>query len=65
MRLAVDAHLGLILEEEFAADVTVTARFPVERVPGFQDALREMSNGTIEAEIVGTDPATIMPLQEG
>ncbi len=65
VRLAVDAHLGLILEEEFAADVTVTARFPVERVPGFQDALREMSNGTIEAEIVGTDPATIMPLQEG
>ena len=62
VRLAVDAHLGLILEEEFAADVTVTARFPVERVPGFQDALRETSNGIIEAEIVGTDPATIMPL---
>ena len=62
VRLAVDAHLGLILEEEFAADVTVTARLPVERVPGFQDALRETSNGTIEAEIVGTDPATIMPL---
>ena len=62
VRLAVDAHLGQILEEEFAADVTVTARFPVERVPGFQDALQEMSNGTIEAEIVGTDPATIMPL---
>ena len=62
VRLAVEAHLGLILEEEFGADVTVTARFPVERVPGFQDALREMSNGTIEAEVVGTDPATIMPL---
>jgi putative IMPACT (imprinted ancient) family translation regulator len=62
VRLAVEAHLGLILEEEFAADVTVTARFPVERVPGFQDALRELSNGIIEAEIVGTDPATIMPL---
>jgi uncharacterized YigZ family protein len=62
VRLAVDAHLGLILDEEFAADVTVTARFPVERVPGFQDTLQEISNGTIEAEIVGTDPATIMPL---
>ena len=62
VRLAVDAHLGLILEEEFAADVTVTARFPVERIPTFRDALREMSNGIIEAEIVGTDPATIMPL---
>jgi uncharacterized YigZ family protein len=62
VRLAVDAHLGVILDEEFAADVTVTARFPVERVPAFQDALQEISNGTIEAEIVATDPATIMPL---
>ena len=34
----------------------------LEQVPGFQDALREMSNGTIEAEVVDTDPATIMPL---
>jgi len=62
VRLAVDAHLGQILDEEFAADVTVTARFPVERVPAFQEALQEMSNGTIEAEIVHTDPDTIMPL---
>ena len=31
-------------------------------MPAFQDALQEMSNGTIEAEIVDTDPATIMPL---
>jgi uncharacterized YigZ family protein len=61
VRLAVEGHLGQILDEEFAVDVSVTARFPVGRVPGFQDALREMSNGTIEAEIVGTDPATIMP----
>jgi len=62
VRLAVDAHRGEILDEEFAADVTVTARFPVERVPGFQDALQELSNGTIEAVIVAADPATIMPL---
>ena len=62
VRLAVEAHGGEILDEEFAADVTVTARFPVERVPGFQDALQELSNGTIEAVIVSTDPATIMPL---
>jgi uncharacterized YigZ family protein len=62
VRLAVYAHRGEICDEEFAADVTVTARFPVERVPGFQDALQELSNGTIEAVIVATDPATIMPL---
>ena len=62
VRLAVEAHRGEILDEEFAADVTVTARFPVERVPAFQEALQELSNGTIQAVIVATDPATIMPL---
>jgi len=62
VRLAVEAHRGEILDEKFAADVTVTARFPVERVPAFQEALQELSNGTIEAVIVATDPATIMPL---
>ena len=61
-RLAVEAHRGEILDEEFAADVTVTARFPVERVPAFQQTIQELSNGTIEAVIVATDPATIMPL---
>ena len=61
VRLAVDAHRGEILDEEFAADVTVTARFPIERLPGFQDALQELSNGTVEAVIVATDLATIMP----
>jgi uncharacterized YigZ family protein len=64
VRLAVEAHRGEILDEEFAADVTVTARFPVERVPAFQEALQEMSNGTIEAVIVATDPSTIMPLPQ-
>jgi uncharacterized YigZ family protein len=64
VRLAVEAHRGEILDEEFAADVTVTARFPVERVPAFQEALQELSNGTIEAVIVATDPSTIMPLPQ-
>jgi uncharacterized YigZ family protein len=62
VRLAVEAHRGEILDEEFAADVTVTARFPLERVPAFQQALQELSNGTIEAVVVATDPSTIMPL---
>jgi len=62
VRLAVEAHHGEILDEEFATDVTVTARFPVEQVYGFQAALQEMSNGTLEAIIVQTDEATIMPI---
>lgn len=65
VRLAVEAHHGQILEEDFAADVTVTARFAVEHFPGFQANLRELSSGTLEAAIVETVDATIMPIRTG
>ena len=63
IRLAVQAHHGQILDEDFAAEVTVTARFAVEHYAPFQAALQEMSNGTLEAVIVETNKATIMPLK--
>jgi uncharacterized YigZ family protein len=59
-RLAVEAHHGHILKQEFAADVWVTARFAVNQFPAFQAALLEMSNGTLKAEIVETGFATIL-----
>jgi uncharacterized YigZ family protein len=62
VRLAVAEQKGQILDEDFAADVTVTARFAVEHLPAFQAALQELSNGQLEAEIVETDEATIIPL---
>jgi uncharacterized YigZ family protein len=62
VKLLVEAHNGRILDEEFAADVTVTAQFIEERFDGFQDALRELSHGRLEAQIVETNPETIMPL---
>ena len=65
IRLAVHAHQGQILDEEFAAGVTVTARLAVEHLSAFQAALQELSNGTLEAIIVETDEATIMPLAAG
>jgi uncharacterized YigZ family protein len=61
VRLSVEAHHGQILEEDFASDVTVTARFAVDHFPGFQANLQEISNGTLEAVIVKTDESTIMP----
>jgi putative IMPACT (imprinted ancient) family translation regulator len=64
VRLAVAAHSGQILDEDFTADVTVTARFAVEQLPSFQDALREMSHGRLRAEIVESDEATIMPIED-
>jgi len=51
-RLLVIAHHGEVLDQDFAADVTLTARFPVERLATFQGALRELSNGALQAEII-------------
>ncbi len=62
IRLLVDEWNGRILDEDFAADITVTAQFTVAKFPRFQTALSEMSHGSLAAEIVETHEATIMPL---
>jgi uncharacterized YigZ family protein len=62
VRLSIETHLGQILDEEFAADVIITARFAVEHYDGFRSSLQELSNGTLDAVIVETNPDTIMPL---
>jgi uncharacterized YigZ family protein len=62
LRLSIADHHGQILDQDFAADVTISARFAVEHFPPFQEALREMSHGALRAEIVETNPATILPL---
>ncbi|MCC6604642.1 MAG: YigZ family protein [Anaerolineae bacterium] len=62
VRLLVVGWNGRILEEEFAADITMTMQFTVAKFPGFQDALRELSHGSLAAEIVETNEDTIMPL---
>ena len=60
-RLLVAAHHGQVLDEEFAAEVTLSARFAVEHLDAFQSALRELSNGNVQAEIVET-VEVLMPL---
>ncbi len=62
VRLTIGAHHGQVLDEDFAGDVTVTARFAVEHFPAFQVALQELSNGQLGAEVVQTDESTIMPI---
>lgn len=62
-RQLVEAHGGVMLEESFAAEITLTARFRTERFPAFADALRELSHGAIDALVVDTDEATIMPIR--
>lgn len=54
VRLLMAQYHGRVLEEQFGADITITAQFAVARFPGFQDALRELSHGALAAEIVET-----------
>ncbi|MBN1955104.1 MAG: YigZ family protein [Anaerolineae bacterium] len=65
VRHLVDLHGGHILGEEFAADVTVTARFDAARLPHFQDDLQQLSSGGIEAVVIESNPAAILPLPPG
>ena len=58
----VAAHDGQVIAQAFAVEVTLTVRFAVERLPAFQGALREMSNGALQADIIETNPATIFPI---
>jgi uncharacterized YigZ family protein len=51
-RLLVAAHQGQLLDQDFAAEVTLTARFPVDRLESFQFALRELSSGSLQAEVI-------------
>ena len=62
VKLLVEAWNGRIEDEEFAADITMTAMFTVEKFPDFQTALTELSHGSLDAEIIETNEATIMPL---
>ena len=58
-RLLIAAQGGMLLDQDFAAEVTLTARFPVERLEAFQAALSELSNGALKAEIVETGEALV------
>lgn len=61
VRRLVAENKGKILNEDFAADVTVTALFSVELFDGFQKDLSELTRGSIRAEIIETHSDTIMP----
>jgi putative IMPACT (imprinted ancient) family translation regulator len=50
IRLLVAAHHGQVLDEDFAAEITLTARFPVDYFADFQQSLLELSSGKLQAE---------------
>jgi uncharacterized YigZ family protein len=52
VRLMVARNHGEVLEEDYSADITMTLQFPVESYAGFQDELRELSAGKLQAEVI-------------
>ena len=62
IRRLVTSHRGNILREDFAVQVTITARFAVEHLPAFQDALLEISSGRVKVEMTEANRTTIMPV---
>ena len=60
VRLLVAAQGGSVLDEGFAADVTLTARLEVDRLPDFQATRSELTRGTVQAEVIGTEEV-LMP----
>lgn len=61
IRLLVEKWHGRVLDETFAADITMTAQFTVAAFSRFQNDLREMSHGSLAAEIIETNADTIVP----
>jgi len=49
VRLLVHAQQGEILDQEFAADITLTMQFLPGRLDAFQSALSELTNGQLAA----------------
>lgn len=54
VRLLVAKNRGEVVGEEYAGDVTITLQFPVEAFEAFQSALRDVSAGKAQAEIIET-----------
>jgi uncharacterized YigZ family protein len=54
VRMLVDSHHGDVLEESFAADITMTLRIPIENMGQFQADLSELSSGSLQAETIET-----------
>jgi len=54
VRLLVVRDRGKILGEDYAGDITLTLQFPVDNFEAFQKAMREISAGKIQAEVIET-----------
>jgi uncharacterized YigZ family protein len=60
VKLIVTRQHGEVLDEDYAADITMTLQFPVDSFDVFQNELREMSAGKLKAEVIESKE-TIVP----
>ena len=52
VRQAAGMHHGQILDEAFTVDVTLTVLFPQEDLSAFQNTLKDLSAGSLQAELI-------------
>jgi uncharacterized YigZ family protein len=62
-RRIIDHIKGIILDESFTSDITLTVQIKVEDLDTLQSALSELTSGTVQVEVVSTNPGTIMPIE--
>ena len=61
VRLLVASQSGTVLDEDFAVEVTLTARLRVENLPAFQASLSDLTKGKVQPEVIETEQV-LMPL---
>jgi uncharacterized YigZ family protein len=61
VRLLVTSLSGTVLDEEFTADITLTARLRVEALPAFQASLSDLTKGKLQAEVIESKEV-LMPI---
>ena len=59
VRLMSARQRGEILGEDFGADITLTMQIPVDSFDAFQNELRELSAGKLQAEVIESKDAII------
>jgi uncharacterized YigZ family protein len=62
LRRAITVNQGRIVEQDFAADVTIVAKVAEERFLQFRSAVGELSAGAIQVEIVETNVTVMAPI---
>lgn len=61
-KILIQDFMGKILHEEFTEQITIDIQFLVEKFDPFNSSIIELSRGKIKAEIIDTNPETIMKI---